>query len=377
VETRKEIVISGYYGSGNLGDEAILEGLLDSLTNRFDRDKIKIVVQSNNPPETRKNHGVEAVDKWNPFKVINAIYRCDLLISGGGGLLQDTTSSVSLWYYLGIIWLAFITRTPVYILGQGIGPLNHRLNKLLVKWTVRYVHGSLVRDASSEQILQNMAPRESKIRQGADLAFLLANKRRESARFFSDKSPAIVAAALRNDISGKMDVVRAVSSGLDLLNKKHGINVVLFSTNPFADRPILHELCNATDARCNIIEVPHLRPSELVEMMKDIDLVIGGRLHAIVFSLLSETPVQGISYDPKMDHLINKINEITGKSTVPLWHPDELINARDYLTNLETTFETRKNRSDSLIRAREKLEKEAQSNLEKALNWLNTELNNE
>lgn len=377
METRKEIVISGYYGSGNLGDEAILEGLIDSLTERFDQDRIKVVVLSDNPDETRKTHKVQAVDRWNPLEVIQAMHRCDLLISGGGGLLQDRTSSTSLWYYLGVIWLALITRTPVYILGQGIGPLNHTVNKLLVKWTVRHVKGSLVRDSSSQQMLENMVSNKSKVIQGTDLGFLLPKKNLEPNSFFNDQSPPIVAAALRNDISGKMDVVRAVSSGLDLLNQKHHINVVLFSTNPFSDKPIHHELCNATDARCNIIEVPHLRPSELVEMMKGIDLVIGGRLHVIVFSLLSETPVQGISYDPKMDHLINNVNEITGKATIPLWHPEELINARDYLTDLETTYETREDQKESLIQAKVRLEQEAQSNLEKALDWLDSELNNE
>jgi len=374
VESRKQIVISGYYGSGNLGDEAILEALILSLRKKFDRDRVEIIVLSSNPSETEETHGVEAVNRWHPLKVFRQLRSADVLISGGGGLLQDTTSSVSLWYYLGVIWLAKLAGTPVYIVGQGLGPLNRRLNRLLVKFTVKQVEGLLVRDEFSSDLLRDMNVSDEKVVKGTDLAFLLPERKRDLDRFFSEPEPRIVAAALRNDIDGKMDVVRAVSSGLDLLNRKYDINVVLFSTNSYADRQINQDLCEATDASCNIIEVPHLSPPELVEMMEDIDLVIGGRLHAIVFSLLSQTPVQGISYDPKMDHLVDSINDITGGKTVPLWHPEELINARDYLDDLQSVFEHRDEQRKDLGRAKEKLETEARDKLGVALGWIGREI---
>lgn len=377
METRKQIAVSGYYGSGNLGDEAILEGLTKGITDRFGQQEIHLVVLSDDPEETKKHHNLDSVNRWSPIQVIKTLNRADLLISGGGGLLQDRTSSFSLWYYLGVIWLAKLLGTPVYILGQGIGPINHRLNKLFLSWTIKQTNGALVRDEASLDLLQSMNLHRTKVNKGTDLAFLLPERENSQDDFFEDDNPEIVAAALRNDIHGKMDVVRAVSSGLDLLNQKFGVNVILFSTNSAADRQINHDLCEATDTSCNIIDVPHLTPTQLVKMMKGVDLIIGGRLHVIVFSLLSGTPVQGISYDPKMDHLINSINDSTDSPSVPLWHPEELINARDYLADLEATYKKKGEQKRYLKQVRKKFKREAEEGLEMALDWIDRELYHE
>ncbi|MFP3953674.1 MAG: polysaccharide pyruvyl transferase CsaB [Candidatus Acetothermia bacterium] len=377
METRKQIAISGYYGYGNLGDEAILEAMVKGLIDRFGDERIRLVVLSDDPEETEKAHGVSAIDRWSPTKIFRTLRHSDLLISGGGGLFQDRTSSFSLWYYLAIIWLARLLRTPVYIIGQGIGPIKHWFNDLFFRWTVNQANGALVRDPASYELLEETNLNSTNIRAGADLAFLLPEGESGETDFFEDERPTIVAAALRDDIRGKMDVVRAVSSGLDLLHKKFGVTVVLFSTNPIADKQINHDLRAATDTDCNVIDVPHLTPRQLVEMMKGIDLIIGGRLHAVIFSLLSGTPVQGISYDPKMDHLIHEINESVESATIPLWHPDELINARDYLANLEDTYENKDSQRAGLEKVRKELELEAREGLETALSWIHAELEHE
>ncbi|WP_347177939.1 polysaccharide pyruvyl transferase family protein [Sporosarcina thermotolerans] len=86
-----KIVISGFYGLGNTGDEAILKAIVDNL--RAELDNPDITVFSLSPDKTSKEHGVESVYRgWrheNKEKVA-ALRKADLLISGGGGLLQDT-----------------------------------------------------------------------------------------------------------------------------------------------------------------------------------------------------------------------------------------------------------------------------------------------
>lgn len=98
------ILISGYYGFDNIGDESILRTLITSL-----REKIpdcRLTVLSHNPASTREKYGVEAVERMSPGAILRAVRRCDMLISGGGSLLQDVTSSKSIHYYLFIIRLA-------------------------------------------------------------------------------------------------------------------------------------------------------------------------------------------------------------------------------------------------------------------------------
>ena len=99
-----KLVISGYYGFDNAGDEAMLLAMVGAF--RSMEPSLDITVISGNPADTRQRYGVSAVHRLNLWGIIRAIQRCDLLISGGGSLLQDVTSGRSIFYYLGIMQLA-------------------------------------------------------------------------------------------------------------------------------------------------------------------------------------------------------------------------------------------------------------------------------
>ncbi len=377
MESPKKIVISGYYGYGNLGDEAILESLIASLRDRFNREDLEIVILSNNPENTEEEHGVAAVNRWGPIAVIKLLRRADLLISGGGGLLQDRTSSFSLWYYLGIIQLAGLFSTPAFVLGQGIGPVEKKYNRYFLRISLAKVKGFLVRDERSEELLKSLGIEETRIIEGEDLAFFLPPKERSPDDFYNSPHKEIVAAALRDDVRGRSDIVRAVSSGLDMLHEKFGANIVLFSTNSSSDRPINSDLDSSTDAYCNIIDVDHLSPSQLVEMMRGLDLVIAGRLHTLIFSFLSGTPVQGISYDPKMDYLIEEANQLEPEGDFSLWHPQELINATEYLSDLESIYERKSELMEAAVRVKNRLSRQGEKKLDRTLDWIERELEDE
>ncbi len=377
MESPKTITISGYYGYGNLGDEAILESLVSSLKDRFDGDKLEIVVLSNDPERTEDDHGVNAANRWNPAVVFQTLKNSELLISGGGGLLQDRTSPPSLWYYLMIIYLARILSVPTYVLGQGIGPITRKYNELLLKGATSGVRGFLVRDDESAELLRSFGVKDDKLIAGEDLAFLLPRNGNNRDEYLSSPDKEIVAAALRSDVRGRSDVLRAVSSGLDMLHEKFDVNVVLFSTHSLSDDDMSNDLQASTETSCKIIDVDHLSPVQLVEMMQGLDLVIAGRLHALIFAIISNTPVQGISYDPKMDNLIKDLNELDGGTNFSLWQPDELINATEYLSDLESIYRERDELRKTSSRLRGLISRRAERKLNQALNWIEEELSGE
>ena len=125
------IVVSGYYGSKNAGDEAMLAAMLEVLG---DLDpKLHITVISADPEDTRKRHGVDAVSWLGLPAIIRELRQADLLISGGGSLLQNVTSRRSLYYYMGIIFLAFMAGLKVMLYAQGIGPIRGHLPRRLMR----------------------------------------------------------------------------------------------------------------------------------------------------------------------------------------------------------------------------------------------------
>jgi len=90
--------VAGYYGFRNAGDEAILEAIARELKARGH----EVVALSGDPKRTREDHGLRAYHRLNPL----ALLRADLWLLGGGGLLQDATSALSLTYYLSVLRLA-------------------------------------------------------------------------------------------------------------------------------------------------------------------------------------------------------------------------------------------------------------------------------
>src|SRR5690242_2973453 len=97
------IAISGYYGCGNTGDEAVLSGILAAFSRHAGVASDRFTVLSQDPQATIDQHGANAVPRMSHTLVRKAMRECDLFLSGGGSLLQDTTSLRSLFYYLWII----------------------------------------------------------------------------------------------------------------------------------------------------------------------------------------------------------------------------------------------------------------------------------
>src|SRR6056297_2399375 len=126
----KRIMISGYYGFDNLGDEAIL-GSMIKMIKRINPD-IEITILSNKAEQTSKRYDVNSVYRYDTFKIMSTMKRSDIFISGGGSLLQDVTSMKSVPYYLGLIFLAKVFNLKTIFFAQGVGPLNSKFNRFLV-----------------------------------------------------------------------------------------------------------------------------------------------------------------------------------------------------------------------------------------------------
>lgn len=141
----KNVAVSGYYGFNNFGDEAILS----ALTLHLNMLGVNTTVISNNPSETSKYYQVHSVKNFNFLSVLAAILNCDVLISGGGSLLQDATSFKSLLYYAGVIKLAQLAGKKVIIFAQGIGPLNSIKSRNIVRELLSKAAYVTVRDENS------------------------------------------------------------------------------------------------------------------------------------------------------------------------------------------------------------------------------------
>ena len=147
----KRVVISGYYGFGNFGDEAILSVLISKLKQMG----FEIVVLSSNPRKTSMDYFVNSINSFDFYQVTGLLKQSDILISGGGSLLQDVTSLKSLMYYLWVIFTALRYRKKVIIFAQGIGPVNNKIAKFFTGQILKHCTYVSVRDAKSHELLKS------------------------------------------------------------------------------------------------------------------------------------------------------------------------------------------------------------------------------
>ena len=147
------VLISGYYGFHNIGDEAILKSVIIAL--RQEKPDIKITVLSNDVEHTKKTYNVDAINRWNIGKIYLELLKSDGLISGGGSLLQDVTSSRPIYYTL-IMKLAKLARKPVFIYAQGVGPISEDKNKKAVKKILNKVNYITLRDKESLDLVKSI-----------------------------------------------------------------------------------------------------------------------------------------------------------------------------------------------------------------------------
>ncbi|MBR6817858.1 MAG: polysaccharide pyruvyl transferase CsaB, partial [Acidaminococcaceae bacterium] len=166
-----KIVISGYYGFNNAGDEALLTAILASL--RAIEPKADITVISGNPGNTIVKHQVKSLYRFAAVRLLRAIGEADLVISGGGSLLQDVTSKRSLIYYLSIIAAAKWKGRKVMLFAQGIGPIRNRLMRLLTRLVVNKADAITVRDRDSAEELARMGVPAAKVEVTADPVLML------------------------------------------------------------------------------------------------------------------------------------------------------------------------------------------------------------
>ena len=297
------IVISGYYGFGNLGDELILSAILRQLKKL--NPKIITIVLSHNPERTTREHGVRAIGRWNPFSVGWALMRSSLLISGGGGLIQDKTSWRTPLYYLGVMGMALILGKPVVGWGQGVGPVVHPINRWLTRVIIIRLSFIMVRDPASYDTLLELGVSKDKVLLGADLVFTLAPQARATAKKRKKGPLAII---LRNDLSPQAEIV--LCDFLEQARRLTKLPLVFLSFQDEFDFSVTQRVRSALPFKTEVA-LPRLDTEVMLGFFTRAELVLSMRFHALILSAMAGTPSLGLSSSPKIDAFLANFGQIS------------------------------------------------------------------
>lgn len=302
------VVMSGYYGFGNAGDDAILESIHQAI--RAASSDVSVSVLSNDPEQTRRQYGLEAIPRFRVWQVYRALRRCDALLSGGGSLLQDATSTRSLLYYLSVIRCAQLLRKPVMLYANGIGPVRRPANRRRVKRVVERASLVTLRDhASARELAEMGVARPARVT--ADPVFHLepaGEERTEellaSAGLEGTTAFAVVSVREWRNVG---DFWAHLARLCDHLRRTYGLEILFLLMQPERDREVtgrvralMEEPAHVLDASCT--------PRELMGVLGRSRLCVAMRLHTLIFAARMAVPALGLVYDPKVASYLEELD---------------------------------------------------------------------
>jgi len=302
------ILVSGYYGFDNVGDDTVLFGIISSIRSLY--PAARFVALSNQPERTRALFHIEAYNRWSFPVIFRQLIKADLLIVGGGTLLQDVTSRRSISYYLGIVALAKVLGKRVVFYGQGFGPVNRPFSQRLIRYIANRVDLITVRDDKSADDFRRCGVKRPPLHVTADPALgidpVLLYNNDDAKRWTIDRGDAksLIGVAIRSWPTDR-EYIRNLATACDELAIRGNKIVFLpmqYPNDLDASRQVQSQMRYAS-----LIIDQQLSFREVASIISTFDLVIGMRLHALILAALYEVPFVPISYDPKIDRFVQRL----------------------------------------------------------------------
>lgn len=319
----RRILIHGFYGAGNLGDDAILESMVDQMRRLPGVESITVSVYGNRDAYSGA-YPVRVVPGRDTDRLFRAIEQCDVVVVGGGGLLQDyhgfkvsdlldkplgsQAKRSALGYYGLPLVIARILGRPTMLYAVGLGPFRSAEAAHAAGWLAQSVSAITVRDQASAQLLREL---------GHDGAVVTADPAVSLSAGLAEDSPdPSGGAAIRSDGRALVGInLRPWSFARDVGDRaftlardtaywlaEHGrARVLLLPLNlSRTEVDLARELAESLPEGSVEIRSDVRSPAGMLALCRELDLVIGMRLHASILSMTAGTPAIGLAYDQKV-----------------------------------------------------------------------------
>ena len=307
-----QVGISGSYGGLNLGDEAILEGMLAQLRASL---PVEVTVFSRNPDDTRNRHAVERavpVRDMSRDEVRQELARLDLFVLGGGGILFDAEVGI----YLREVMLAHELGVPVLVYAISAGPLDRPESGAAVKDALNQAAMVSVRDRGSKHLLESLGVQQE-IHVTADPALLLEPRplpegslEREGIERHgtwligvSVREPGVAAPDLDTDHYHAL-----LANAGDYLVERFDADLVFVPMESRQDLQHSHAVVSkmANPQRAHVLKGTYTA-GEMLALIERLDFAVGMRLHFLIFAALQRVPFVALPYGGKVDGLLEEL----------------------------------------------------------------------
>jgi len=343
----KKIVISGGDESNNIGDASILASILTLL--RKNINDADITVFANDPEKIALQFAVNTLYKGRKlfrrlcglWREIRALYNTDLLIWGGGHLLQDKSSQLYIPFHLSKVFLAKVMGKRVAAYAIGVGPIDKQIGRVLTKYIVNKIDFISVRDKESKEVLKNVGVRRP-IHVTVDPAILLSPINQERAKeilleekIIVDNNPLVGIAPRRwfHHRYGLVPVEYVVKHArwgptqrikyeklkatiayvADFLISKMNAKIIfvpMYTCVGQEDDKVAYEIIEKMEHKhdAKVINGSYT-PQQVMGIFELMDLLIGMRMHSLILAAAVNIPIIGLNYSPKGTSFMQRIGQ--------------------------------------------------------------------
>ena len=290
------VLLCGYYGEHNLGDDALLATLLATLP-----PSCRVVVTARDQHQVQAQFGVSTCPRGHPIRLLLALVRTQVLVLGGGSLLQDNTSRRSLLYYVALILAARLLGRPVLLWGQGLGPLNARASRLLARLSLHLAHYITWRDHQSAAMAAAWGIHAPV---GRDPVWSLPLPRAADSKGHSVDGPAAGAVCLCWRPTPMLNAAgwRQLENQVIEDARQHQSPVCLVPFHVHQDATLLKACAVRLQTAGLVCHFWRPRtPWQFMNGLAPVGLVVAMRLHGVILAAMADRPLLALSYDPKVN----------------------------------------------------------------------------
>ena len=294
------VLLGGYFGCGNLGDDAILGGMLAELSRAH--PAVTPILLSGAPTSDARRFGIRACHRKHPLAVLLALARADLFVLGGGSLLQNRSGNLSLAYYLALLVAARCQHVPAALYACGIGPLlGERPARITARVLASVCHVGL-RDARSQQALLGLGLAPARLSVGADAALLSPPSPTQRVSFLRQRlgiptGTPCLGIVLRGG-SAARPLCGTLAHAVQTVCERHGLIPLVLVLDRRHDAKASRAFAKALQslgARCVIPQAC----ADAKAYLAGCHAVLSMRLHGLILATAAGTPALGIASDPQ------------------------------------------------------------------------------
>jgi polysaccharide pyruvyl transferase WcaK-like protein len=299
------IVLTGYFERGNLGDDAMRDGLVHYLRTRHSECDVRQV--------PLPSFSLSGLRKLGPF--VRLLRRADVMLLNGGTYFHDGLGRRSYRILLSFVVIFVIARlsgVSIACAGIGVGPLRRPVPRALSRLALSLCSIVLVRDRESAATLTRLGARTSVV-EGFDTAVLLARPDTSQAKRGSAVGVSLVPYFTnyyqRPDIDEQVvEALIAALVGLRDHDPDLAVRVYAFHTGAGeSDLTLSTMLAERLSAYVPTALVECRSPRQVLEEFSALRALLATRYHALMLGYLAQVPVVAVQYDQKCVSLAEQI----------------------------------------------------------------------